>query len=358
MNSAPQKESLPSVIAAGVVAILLALFGLMSSALMAVSFLVMPEIQKVSAGSAMFPQIRAMSVAVMIFLMALSVFGIFVGVGIFRRKNWARITILVWGGFMTFVCLMVIVVVLMTFGHVSSVQLPNASGADTRQIMHFVNIFVAIIYGIPGAIGIWWLILFTRPRVAAAFTNPLHFAPEMDASGFPQLAGGQPARVSKSFSCPVPLAVVAGFMIFGGVCSLIFLFFPFPAGIPFFFFGHAFAGANVKLFLVLFGLLGGIAGVGVLKLKPWALHAAIGIQLFGLLNCAVTFLSPDYLPAMHQALEKMSSQNPAFAAGSPMMSVSYFRAIMVLSTLFVAVLLAILLWQRSRFLAAASAART
>lgn len=358
MDTTPQKASLPSVIAAGVVAILLALFGALSCALTGFALLLLPELQRINPASAMLPQIRMMTAVFMLMMLAVSIFGIFVGIGVIRRRNWARISILIWGGLMTFFCLMFVAFSLVTFSSMSSMQLPNMNSAQASGMMHFMSIFMAVFYGIPAVIGIWWLILFTRPRVVAAFTNPVSYAPEIDASGFPHLANGQPAPAQNKSTCPIPLAIVAGFMIFGGVCSLAFLFFPFPSGIPLFFFGHAFAGASVKIYMVAFGLLSGIAGVGVLKLKPWALYAAIGIQLLSLLNCATTFLAPAYMPTMRAAIEKMSSQNPAFATGSPLMSDSYFRAIMVVTSLFVALLLAILLWQRSHFLEAASAAKT
>lgn len=355
MNSPAQKESLPSIGAAGAVAIFLSLLGVLGSALLAISFLVMPENQRVSPNSAMIPQVRAMTVGVMAFFLALSVFGIFVGVGILRRKKWARITILVWGGFMTACGLMAIAFALVVFGNMPPMQLPNVSSAEASRIMHFTKIALAISYAIPAVIGIWWLFLFTRPRVTAAFTNPVNYAPEMDASGFPQLPGGELAQAMAKPSCPVPIMVIAGFLIFGAVCSLIFSVFPFPAGIPFFFLGHVFAGGSGRILLTLYGLIGGAAGLGLFKLKPWALHAAIGLQLLGLLNCASALTSPNYLPSMRVAMEKMNPQNSAFAAGSPMMSNAYFDSIMVGSMLFVMLLLAILLGQRSRFLAAASA---
>lgn len=339
MNTPAQKESLPSVSVAGAVAILLSLFGLLGGALLIIALWVMPETQRVSANSAMIPQVRAMMTAGIVFFLALSVFGIFVGVGIFRRKNWARITILVWGGFMTVVCLVAIVFALIVFGNMPSMQLPNVNSAQASQIMHFVSIGMVIFYGIPAAIGIWWLVLFTRPRVAAAFTNPVNYAPEMDASGFPQLPGGQLAQATAKPSCPVPIMVIAGFLIFGAVCSLIFLVFQFPTEIPYFFLGHVFAGVGGRIILSLYGLIGGVAGVGLFKLKPWALNLAIGLQLLGLLNCASALLSRNYIPAMRAAMEKMSPHNPAFASGSPMMSSSYFDSIMVASMLLVMLLL-------------------
>lgn len=356
MDSLSQRQSFPGVTAAGVVAILLSLLGAFGAALSIFSLLVMPEIQRTTPSAAMVPQVRAMTIGLMVFFLALSIFGIFVGVAILRRKNWARITILIWGAFMTVVCLFSIAVVAI-MGSLSSMTFPSTNTADTDHIMQIVKIVMAIVYGVPAVIGIWWLILFTRPRVAAAFTIPLHHAAEMDPSGFPQLAGGQPAQATTRPSCPVPIIVIAVFLIVGAVGSLSLLLFPFPAGMPLFFLGHPFEGVSGRIVFLLWGIIGGAAGVGLLKLKPWALHFAIGLQSFALLNCAITFLSPSYLPAMRAALEKMSSQNSAFAGENPVLSSGFFESIMVLTTLLAVVLLVILFWQRSRFLEAAAAAK-
>lgn len=295
-------------------------------------------------------ELRTMSAAVMFFMFAVAVFGIFVGIGVIRRRNWARISILIWGGFMTFVCLAIMAFSMVIFSAGMGVGLPNTVSGDVGHVMAFARIFVVVFYGVPAGVGIWWLVLFTRTRVASAFTNPEAFAQIVDASGFPQPVSpiaAQPIRLA----CPVPLAILAGFFIFGAVCMVfLFVFSPFSSNVPMFLFGRSFSGISSKSFLLVFGFLSGAAGIGILKLKPWGLYTQIGLQLFGLLNCAATLFSPRYIPAMREMMQRNYSNNPVFSPGSFLLSDAYFRGVMLFSTLMIAVILAILLWQRTRFL--------
>jgi|SRR5580704_5974268 hypothetical protein len=355
MSTLAKRESLPAVTAAAVVAIVFSLFGALGSLLAAFSLLVMPEMPTAGGAPPVPPGVRTMSAAVMFFMLALAVFGIFVGLGIFRRRNWARIAILIWGGFMTFVCVGALAFSFVIFSALP-MQLSNVNAADPGSFMVFMKIFFFVFYGIPACVGIWWLVLFTRTRVADAFTNPAHYAPAMDASGFPQLEVAAASQQQKRPTCPLPLAILAGLFIFGAVSLALFAFVPLPSDVPFFFFGHAFAGVAGRSILILFGLVSGIAGVGIFKLRPWALYTEIVFQCVGLLNCIVTFLSPSYVPAMRVAMEKMYSQNPAFARGSLFLSDTYFRSSMIFATVFVGAALLVLLWQRSRFLEQAAAA--
>jgi hypothetical protein len=104
----PRRESLPAVTAAAVVAIIFGAFGVLGGLLIEVSMLLMPEVQTSAGRPAIPPGTRTMAGIVWLFLIAVAVFGIFVGVGIVRRRNWARISILVWGGFMAVVSLLTI----------------------------------------------------------------------------------------------------------------------------------------------------------------------------------------------------------------------------------------------------------
>jgi hypothetical protein len=355
MNTPASRASLPAVTAAGVVAIIFSLFGALVSFLGGVGFLLLPQLPQSPGAPFEPPQMRFIMVGMMLFILALSVFGIFVGVGILRRRNWARITILIWGGLMGFFCLVAVAFSLVFFTAGPGIDLPNAQGVDAAQGMAFMKVFLVIFYGIPAAVGIWWLILFTRPNVAIAFTQPTSAAATMDASGFPQLpdtTASQPKRPS----CPLPLAVFAGFLLLGTVWMLFFPFVPQYSDLPFLFFGHSFHGAAAKSIFIVFALTSGVTAVGLFKLKPWALYTQIAFQFFGLLNCAATLLSPAYPAAMRAAMAKVYSQNPLLAGTTPHFSDAYFRSLLILSTLLVAALLALLLWQRPRFLEQAAAA--
>jgi hypothetical protein len=353
------RESLPAVTAAGVSALIFSVLGAFGCLLVGLTLLVMPQLPTAQAAPQLAPGIRGMTAVVMFFLFALAVSGVFVGIGVIRRRNWARITILVWGGLMAFFCLSAVVFSFLAFSSISGLDVRNSDGADVSRVMQLTRIFVVFFYGIPAGVGIWWLILFTRPKVAAAFTTPMAVAPSLDASGFPQPPDQTLALKQNRPSCPLPLAIVAAFLLVGAICIvLMFAFFPIPKDTPLFLFGRSSSGASARFFMALFGVISGAASIGIFLLKPWALYTEIALQFLGLLNCVATLFSPNFAPAMRAMMEKIYSQNPAFASGSPFMSDAYFRSIMIFSSLVVSAILAVLLWQRPRFLEAAAAAKT
>jgi len=355
MDSPSKKESLPAVTAAGIVAITFGVFGLLGSLLGGLSLLLMPQIQTPQRTPPMPEGLRAMSAAMMFFMLTLAVFGIFVGAGVIRRRNWARITILVWAGFMTFVSVGAIAFSLLIFSAVQT-QLPNVNPADADKVMQFMRIFLVIFYGIPAGVGIWWIVLFTRKRVATAFTSPAEYAPAMDPSGFPQSESAIEPRRKLRPTCPLPLAIFAVFLIFSSVCMLLFLLFPMPASFPLFFFGHVFVGAAPKIFLAFIGAVSGVAGFGMLRLKPWALYTELVIQFVFLVNAVVTFFSPSYGPIMRAAMQEFMEQYPASPVGNSLLTDNYFRGGVIFGLVLCAAFATLLLSQRPRFLEAAAEA--
>ena len=136
----------------------------------------------------------------------------------------------------------------------------------------------------------------------------------------------------------------------------LFVFVPVPADMPFFLFGHPFYGTAPRMFVILLGAASGIAGIGILKLKMWALYGEVALQVVGLANCVATVLSPNYTRVMRTAMASMGSQNPAFAGANPMLSDTYIKSSMIFAMVFIVATLAVLIWQRARFLEQAAAA--
>jgi hypothetical protein len=295
---------------------------------------------------------------VWLFLIAVAVFGIFVGVGIVRRRSWARISILVWGGFMAVVSLITIPVLFFVFSAMPGIMPKEADVAPVISVMKWISV---LFYGIPLGVGIWWLVLFTRPRVAAAFSDPAGLAPKaptMDVSGFPLPQPTATASLSRKPVCPLPLMILAGFLIFSAFFMVLLVLAPVTSAMPFFFFGHFYGGLNAKVILGLLGLIFGATGVGMFKLKPWALHTILVLQCVFLINGIMSVRNPRFLAVMQDAIERTDAANPAFAGGNPFLTGSLFQGIMIFSLIFSAALIALLLFYRSRFLEAASAAKT
>ena len=104
------------------------------------------------------------------------------------------------------------------------------------------------------------------------------------------------------------------------------------------------------------GLIYAVCGIGILKLKPLALDTLIVVKLLFLASGIVSLFSPLFIPAMLEAISRVSPPNPAFPANNFMLSESFLRPMMILSFVFAAGLLAVLIAYRSRFFKAAEAA--
>src|SRR5438552_17465522 len=96
----PQRESLPAVTAAGVVAVLFACFGILGCVLVMLSFLALPHLPSNPSAPPMPDTMRAMAAPIYGFFLAICVGELIVAINVLRRRNWARIAILVWAGLM------------------------------------------------------------------------------------------------------------------------------------------------------------------------------------------------------------------------------------------------------------------
>jgi len=354
----PNPKTHPAVTAAGVVAILFGAFGVLMAIFVEVSMLVVSRIATENEGVP-FPQtVRAMTSMVWLFQLGLAVFCIFVGANILRRRNWARISILIWGGLMAFFSAFTILVTLLIMGQLPSVLPHAAEAAPVLAVMKWV---MALFYAIPLGVGIWWLILFTRKEVVEEF-NPLaarlHPGKTLDASGFPQEPPAPPSYVPGGPACPLPLLIIAGLDIFSGVSLLTYLFIPHSliAAMPLFLFGHAFYGRMpIMLFAVLLGVVYTVCGVGIIKLKPWALDPLIWCKALFFLSGVVTLLNPQFIPALREGINKMIPTIPEIAVNLFPFSDTFFKAGMVFGFVFGTAMLAVLILYRRRFLEAARA---
>src|SRR5205814_2821314 len=98
----PQRESLPAVTAAGVVAVIFACFGILGCGLVMLSLLALPHLPANPSAPLMPPETRAMVIGIYAVLFVICVGELIIAINVLRRKNWARIALLIWAGFMAF----------------------------------------------------------------------------------------------------------------------------------------------------------------------------------------------------------------------------------------------------------------
>jgi hypothetical protein len=102
--------------------------------------------------------LRSMLLGFSAITIAFGVWGALTAISLFRRRPWARISVLMFAAFLAIFCASGLV-------GTAVVQLPLAPVVAAK-----VRLVILGLYGVLAALAVWWLILFTRPRVKAEFT--------------------------------------------------------------------------------------------------------------------------------------------------------------------------------------------
>jgi hypothetical protein len=241
------------------------------------------------------------------------------GVGLLKLKNWARVSLLLIAG--TAVMVAATSALVLWF-----LPIPEVQGADP-QFRRIVFAVVGVVFALPGAIGTWWLIYFTRPRVKAHF------------------AGAVPA--DPGAQRPQSITLIAWLLLTSAPFAILVV----PFGWPALFFGMTLRGWSAAAMYLFWGIAGTLAGYGLLKLKPWAYTLTLAYFLVGVVNGLVLYI----IPGGFERWTKESSQIfhlPPPKTPPPLPPMWVF---ILLTLAFAAVLFYFLLTRRKRFLEAAAA---
>lgn len=319
----------PRIIAAGISAILAGVLGALGSvlALVAVrSTELLPSRASVPAYA------KTLSQIIWGFLFAAAFYLIFSGIGVIRLRKSARVSLLVFSGMMLFFGVIGVFAILFVF-----LASPLPGPPRTRALVLAALVFI---YGIPVVLAFWWLILFTRPGVVAQFEAKAALAERR-----------RPVRFSKP-GCPLPVSIVAWFLL-SSVLSVFFI--PFlPFQLPIAFFGHVFAGPPAIALLFIQFFLIAVASIGLLRLRRWSLPVTVGLQLLYIANGLITFLSPNYAAQLRAIVNQM--QIPPPPPGVPDL-LPYTRYFAWTGLLVPVACVVALLYSREAFYTAAQASR-
>jgi len=167
--------------------------------------------------------------------------------------------------------------------------------ADPRISQGLLATILAVIYGIPTAISIWWLILFTRSSVVAQF----HASAALEPPRLPSAMS-----VFNNPECPLAIRIVGWYL---GSFLIVIPFIPFlPGSVPAMYFDHMFFGpAAIATYILNFALIS-IPGIGLLLLKRWSYSLTIASQVLASTNAIYTTLSPSYEANTRSLFEKMN----------------------------------------------------
>jgi hypothetical protein len=245
-----------SVTASAIVAILGSMFALLLAGLMvASSFMELPKPQP--------PNAAQFAIGGAVMFVALAGLGIWTSVGLFRLRSSARTSILVFAGFLALVSIFSLLIAM-------AVPMPPNTPAGTGNVFRGV---IAVMFGVPFAIAVWWLIQFNTQSTRAAFASPL-----------PETA---PRR-------PISITVIAWMFLVGAASCLTMILVRAPA----FFFGAIFNGWIAGLFFALFAALSVYIGKGLLDLRERARIVAIGWFVFSLVQVTIVTLVPALRESM------------------------------------------------------------
>jgi hypothetical protein len=322
-----------SIIAAGVIAIVGSLLVLLGTgmSLFAFLFVTLP-----TASIEQPPFVRIVGIVTMAVALASSIFGIATGIGLFLLRNWARISAMVWAGISFFFGLIGVPIAVFM-----SIPRNSSSPGLTENFTFIFRILLLVIYGLPLVVGIWWLILFNRKAIKEQFMGT---------------APVDPSLLRKP-RCPAPIAVLAWFFITSAANVVILPFLPFRA--PVLLFGKWVGPPAGTLIFILICASLVVAGVGLLKLKPWSYSLTIGLQLLWLTSGVATMLTPGFSASFDAMVGKLAeAMHLPSNLNGPLDYSQFARWGMIGGIVLVVAILVMLLYFRERFLEAASSVKT
>ncbi len=244
-----------------------------------------------------------------------AVWGFASGVGLLKAKNWARISTIVFSILLichsAFSMLMTAVVMFSAFG-----AFPSSEKIDP-SVPIVVGGVMAFFWLSQMAIGVWWLVYLTRPRVKAQFVRPAQVAHPLYGTEYqggivPQYANQQQISyqpilpVTQGQKRPISVTIIAWWILIASAFVPINLL----MGMPAVFLTKIFTGWPAAVFYLAVAGLHVYIGVGLLKLQPAARATAIAWFIFGFLNNAVFVLAPGRNARMSALFERSMRMYP------------------------------------------------
>lgn len=230
-----------------------------------------------------------------------AIWGIATSVGLFRLKEWARISIIVFS---------VLLILMFGFSALIFLVLPFPTPPNQQvdaNVASGVRVFMTTFAGGMVGIGVWWLVFFTRARVKQQFV-PLQPLVTGATVGAPQLLTDSPlpASAPAAPSRPLSLTILAWFMLVG--C----LFVPMSIVLrsPAVFLTKVVTGWPATLYYLAIAVVGLYVGIGLLRLKPLARSVGVAYYGFFFVNKAVFYLAPGGRTRMLDLIQKSLSSFP------------------------------------------------
>jgi hypothetical protein len=228
---------------------------------------------------------KILMLVVSLFYLLPAAWGIATAIALWRLKNWARISIIIFS---------VLLICMGGFSGLTTLVLPFPTAPNNPldpSVVTSIRLAMGTFFLALLGIGIWWLVFFTRSKVKIQFAQPISLAsgqgaPLQSTEQMPfALVGVTNARKPGR---PLSITIIAWLLLVGS------LFIPLTLAMhgPVILFLKIVTGWPAAVICVLFAVVQLSVGIGLLRLKPIARAAAIVYFVFGALNSGTFFLAP------------------------------------------------------------------
>ncbi len=222
---------------------------------------------------------KAAAVFLVLFMLALAIWGLATGINLLHLREWARISVLVFSGFL-------LVISLPGIGMMLLVPFPTppdvADPALMQRVMAATRVGMVVVYGLLAALGGWWLYFFNSRAVKDQFGSARTPEAASPAAWAPAAVGSAaPKR-------PISITIIAYISLIGA-CVL-------PVvqvmHVPMMFLGFVFTGWKASLIIMGFMTVQLLMAYGLLQLEPWGRGLAIYYFNFAIFNSIISVILP------------------------------------------------------------------
>ena len=223
-----------------------------------------------------------------------AIWGIVTSVGLFRLKEWARISTIVFS----------VLMVMMSFFALAGVILmplptiPNQPADGNAMAM--VRAVMAAMMAVPLGMGVWWLVFLTRPRVKLQFSPAGGAVNLTGETSLVEAAGQATPPIPKT---PVSITIIACLMLLGCLSLPLCIVLRTPVAVL----TKVVTGWPAAVYIFLLGAIQAYIAIGLLRLKPMARTAAVAFQSFFVINGYVVYFAPGGRARMLEIMQRSTT---------------------------------------------------
>jgi hypothetical protein len=247
-----------------------------------------------------------MLVGVLVYVVP-AIWGICTSIGLFRLKDWARISMIAFA---------VLLILMGGFGILMSLVIPLPTPPNLpsdKSIEVGVRLSMGVFSAALLGLGIWWVAFFSRKKVRQQFVGlRAGIADGAPPQGLDSLTLPPPMETMPSTPRrPLSITILAWLLLAG--CAMIPLNVLLRA--PAVLFTKVVTGYPASVYYIALAGLQLYIGIGLLRLRPAARVVCIWYLAYGFVNAAVFYLAPGGHARMLALIEKQQSVFPWIPPG-------------------------------------------